>query len=76
MLMVKSDLMEKFFSQKDLQLSWAREDGALPLRRATDDTQGVLIITDLRVSDSGVYVCSATDGEKIARERTTITVSG
>ncbi|CAG0883138.1 unnamed protein product [Darwinula stevensoni] len=61
---------------KNLQLSWAREDGSLPPRRATDDGQGVLIITDLRVSDSGVYVCSATDGEKIARERTTITVSG
>ena len=71
------DNMLSFFDcQVPVQLEWSKEGGDLPRGRAIDDRQGLLVITDVRVSDSGTYICSARDGHSIVTERVTLTVGG
>ena len=41
-----------------------------------DDTRGLLILRDVRVSDSGVYVCQITDGVSRVFDKVTLTVGG
>ncbi|XP_021927336.1 basement membrane-specific heparan sulfate proteoglycan core protein isoform X6 [Zootermopsis nevadensis] len=57
-------------------LQWSKEGGDLPRDRAFDDQQGLLVITDVHVSDSGIYICSATDGQSIVTERVELAVGG
>ncbi|KAJ9584666.1 hypothetical protein L9F63_020991, partial [Diploptera punctata] len=57
-------------------LEWSKEGGDLPRDRAIDDRRGMLVIKDVRVSDSGTYICSARDGHSIVTERVTLTVGG
>ncbi|CAG2056707.1 unnamed protein product [Timema podura] len=63
-------------STRPVTLQWSKEGGELPRDRAIDDRQGVLVITDVRVSDSGTYICAASDGLTIVTERAVLTVGG
>nr|CAD7571475.1 unnamed protein product [Timema californicum] len=63
-------------TQRPVTLQWSKEGGELPRDRAIDDRQGVLVITDVRVSDSGTYICAASDGLTIVTERAVLTVGG
>jgi len=56
-------------------VTWRKEGGPLPAERAQTYRAGELIITDLRSSDSGFYVCSAPDDNgEVAEERIELTV--
>ncbi|XP_048508165.1 basement membrane-specific heparan sulfate proteoglycan core protein isoform X9 [Athalia rosae] len=57
-----------------VSIEWQKEDGQLPPGRTIQDTSGLLIIRDVRVSDSGVYVCQVSDGFNIAYQRATLTI--
>ena len=57
-----------------LTVKWAKEQGVLPPGRATDNGNGVLIITQVETSDSGSYVCTATAGQYIVTERAQLDV--
>ncbi|KAI4497448.1 hypothetical protein M0802_007459 [Mischocyttarus mexicanus] len=59
-----------------LSIRWEKEGGQLPSGRSVDDSQGVLIIRDVKVSDSGVYVCQVSDGVNIVIKNVTLTVGG
>ncbi|XP_028137681.2 basement membrane-specific heparan sulfate proteoglycan core protein isoform X7 [Diabrotica virgifera virgifera] len=48
------------FVVRPVRINWRKADGDLP-SRAIDDGNGLLVITDLRVSDSGRYICEASD---------------
>ncbi|XP_059491072.1 basement membrane-specific heparan sulfate proteoglycan core protein isoform X8 [Neocloeon triangulifer] len=63
-------------SRSDVRLSWQKEGGELPRSRASDDGRGLLIITDVRVTDSGTYLCVATDEFSVVSERAVLTVGG
>lgn len=47
--------------------------GHLPPGRFVDD-QGLLIIRDVTVSDSGVYICQVTDGIDVGYKKVTLSV--
>ena len=59
-----------------LTIVWARENGLLPAGRARDNGRGLLIITAVRVEDSGTYVCTATSGQFIATQSAQLEVGG
>ncbi|XP_076397846.1 terribly reduced optic lobes isoform X10 [Megachile rotundata] len=59
-----------------LQIKWEKEGGQLPPGRTVDDNQGLLVIRDVKVSDSGVYVCQVSDGVHIGYKNVTLTVGG
>ncbi|XP_076180736.1 terribly reduced optic lobes isoform X6 [Ptiloglossa arizonensis] len=59
-----------------LQVKWEKEGGQLPPGRSVEDNRGLLIIRDLKVSDSGIYVCQVSDGVHIAFKNVTLTVGG
>lgn len=61
-------------STTPVQLQWRKDGGVLPRDRAVDDRRGVLVITDVRVSDSGLYICQASDGITIITEGVNVTV--
>ncbi|KAI9555097.1 hypothetical protein GHT06_017612 [Daphnia sinensis] len=61
---------------RQVLLRWAKEGDALPAGRAQDDRRGVLIITDVRHSDSGTYVCSGQDGINVVTETVVLNVGG
>ncbi|XP_046437149.1 basement membrane-specific heparan sulfate proteoglycan core protein-like isoform X37 [Daphnia pulex] len=61
---------------RQVLLRWAKEDGSLPSGRAQDDRRGVLIITDIRHTDSGTYVCSGQDGINVVTETVVLNVGG
>ncbi|XP_074025385.1 basement membrane-specific heparan sulfate proteoglycan core protein isoform X7 [Leptinotarsa decemlineata] len=46
------------------EIIWKKAEGDLP-SRAIDNGRGILVITNLRVSDSGRYICEASDGYSI-----------
>lgn len=62
--------------QGPIQIHWSKEGGILPRERTTDDGQGDLVIISAVVSDSGTYICTATDGSSFVTERATLTVGG
>lgn len=57
-----------------IRLSWSKDGGYLPEDHITDDGRGLLVITDIRISDSGTYICQASDGYTIVTQQTTVTV--
>ena len=65
-----------FYFQRPLKLNWYKEGGELPRDRASDNRQGLLVITNLRPEDSGIYVCTADDGLNVVTERATLNVGG
>lgn len=52
---------------------WSKDGSSLP-ETAIDDGRGFLIITNLKVSDSGRYICEAQDGYSIVTKDITVTV--
>ncbi|KAL3282973.1 hypothetical protein HHI36_006131, partial [Cryptolaemus montrouzieri] len=60
-------------TQSPAQIMWTKDGGSLP-QSAIDDGRGILIITDLRVSDSGRYICEAQDGYSIVTKDITVIV--
>uniref|UniRef100_A0A1B6EDX6 Basement membrane-specific heparan sulfate proteoglycan core protein n=1 Tax=Clastoptera arizonana TaxID=38151 RepID=A0A1B6EDX6_9HEMI len=62
-------------SRDPITIKWSKEGGPLP-DRAIDDSHGILIITNIRVSDSGTYICSVSDGYSLVQERAQLTVGG
>ncbi|XP_066903525.1 basement membrane-specific heparan sulfate proteoglycan core protein isoform X5 [Halyomorpha halys] len=47
------------YNQGPIRLVWTKMSGFLPYGRSSYDRQGNLEIVDLKVSDSGIYVCTA-----------------
>lgn len=59
-----------------MNIRWEKEGGHLPPERSVDDSSGLLVIRDVKVSDSGIYVCQVSDGINIGYKRVTLTVGG
>lgn len=59
-----------------MHIRWEKEGGQLPPDRSVDDTSGLLVIRDVKVSDSGIYVCQVSDGVNIGYKKVTLTVGG
>ncbi|XP_032663569.1 basement membrane-specific heparan sulfate proteoglycan core protein-like isoform X7 [Odontomachus brunneus] len=59
-----------------VRIRWEKEGGQLPPGRSVDDANGLLVIRDVKVSDSGIYVCQVSDGINIAIKKVTLTVGG
>ncbi|XP_076631096.1 terribly reduced optic lobes isoform X1 [Colletes latitarsis] len=57
-----------------VHVKWEKEGGYLPPERSVDDNRGLLIIRDVIVSDSGIYVCQVSDGVHVALKNVTLTV--
>nr|QBP17600.1 heparan sulfate proteoglycan [Recilia dorsalis] len=61
---------------KPVALEWSKEKGYLPQGRAYDDKNGLLLIKDVQASDSGTYICTASDGFTFVTERALLNVGG
>ncbi|XP_047041100.1 basement membrane-specific heparan sulfate proteoglycan core protein-like isoform X2 [Helicoverpa zea] len=60
-----------------LPVRWSKSDGILPLDRSqVDENVGLLLITNLQVSDSGKYICQTSDGINTAQAIATLKVPG
>jgi len=59
-----------------MSYGWAREYGVLPPGRASDDGNGLLVITRVRTEDSGTYICTARVGSFVTTDRAVLTVGG
>ncbi|XP_041987673.1 basement membrane-specific heparan sulfate proteoglycan core protein-like isoform X2 [Aricia agestis] len=60
-----------------LQVTWRKADGELPYDRTQfDDRTGAIIITNLQISDSGMYVCESNDGVSTEQATATLKVPG
>ncbi|XP_031778282.1 basement membrane-specific heparan sulfate proteoglycan core protein isoform X4 [Nasonia vitripennis] len=64
----------KSLNNKRIDVKWEKEGGYLIPGRHVDDSDGVLIIKEVRVSDSGNYICILTDGVHVVREKITLHV--
>ncbi|XP_042860326.1 basement membrane-specific heparan sulfate proteoglycan core protein-like isoform X47 [Penaeus japonicus] len=62
--------------QNRVSVTWNRANGELPYGRAQDNRQGLLIISSVEVSDSGTYICTASDGFHIVTKTATLEVGG
>lgn len=62
-------------SRRPIHVRWSKLGGHLPLDR-TYESNGVLIISNLEESDSGVYICQATDGVSTNQDTVTLKVPG
>lgn len=64
-------------SSDPLRVSWSKQGGSLPYGRTTEDTNnGILTITSVRESDSGTYICQASDGISVGSSMATLNVNG
>ncbi|XP_039313929.1 basement membrane-specific heparan sulfate proteoglycan core protein isoform X5 [Solenopsis invicta] len=61
---------------ESVHIRWEKEGDQLPPGRSLDDANGLLVIRDVKVSDSGVYVCQVSDGINIGYKKVTLTVGG
>lgn len=61
-------------SGSPLRITWQKESGTIPVGRARDDGQGLLVISDIRQSDAGNYICVGTDGYNTNSERVTLAI--
>ncbi|TGZ46957.1 Basement membrane-specific heparan sulfate proteoglycan core protein [Temnothorax longispinosus] len=59
-----------------VHIRWEKEGGQLPPDRSVEDSSGLLVIRDVKVSDSGIYVCQVSDGINIGYKKVTLTVGG
>lgn len=57
-----------------MRVSWSKDGGYLPTDHSIDDGRGILVITDIRVSDAGKYICQATNGYVVVTQHTTINI--
>ncbi|KAK8750302.1 hypothetical protein OTU49_014768 [Cherax quadricarinatus] len=63
--------------QNRVSVTWSKAGGELPYGRASDNRQGLLIITQVRPLDSGSYICAATDGfGQVVTQNVTLIVEG
>ena len=60
----------------DVVVTWNKENGVLPFNRVRSDTNGILIITDVRSEDAGNYVCVAENSFFIATDTASLSVDG
>lgn len=58
-----------------MNVHWIKYNGNLPTH-AIDDGRGLLVITNLKVTDSGRYVCEAKDGYSIVTSSIDLNVGG
>lgn len=66
-----------FILFQQIRLSWSKEDGQLPpSNRARDTGSGDLYITSAEPSDSGVYICTATDGYSSFSDKKILRIEG
>lgn len=59
-----------------MRLKWTKEKGNLTVQRATEIDLGYLEIKHVETSDSGVYVCTASDGYSAISQKKTLAVGG
>ncbi|XP_066593540.1 basement membrane-specific heparan sulfate proteoglycan core protein [Prorops nasuta] len=64
----------KSLDLNSVNIRWQKDGGQLPPGRSIDDHQGLLVIRDLKVSDSGVYVCQVSDGVNVGIKKVTLSV--
>lgn len=61
-------------AQQPLSVTWSKENGQLPASSYQDSARGLLIITGIRTSDSGTYICSASDGYYIYTDKAVLDI--
>lgn len=60
-----------------LPITWTKVGGPLPQGRSqVDNWSGILLITNLQMSDSGKYICETMDGVSTAQAIATLKVPG
>lgn len=57
-------------------MKWTREGGSLPANRVVDNGSGYLLFRNAQTSDSGVYVCTASNGYSSVSKKKTLAVGG
>uniref|UniRef100_A0A182JY83 Basement membrane-specific heparan sulfate proteoglycan core protein n=1 Tax=Anopheles christyi TaxID=43041 RepID=A0A182JY83_9DIPT len=60
-------------SKNPIDVQWTRKDGRMPDRAYTD--RGTLVITNIQITDGGLYVCRASSGTEVVYKQVTINVS-
>lgn len=66
---------ESVYSNRPLKVQWQKAEGNLPRERTyIQENEGMLIISNVQETDSGVYVCQATDGINVKTAETTLIV--
>ena len=62
--------MHFFLTQEDkVTISWYKEGGSLPEGRINSNSDGILIITDVKTQDQGVYICKATSSYFVVTDK-------
>ncbi|KAL4717631.1 hypothetical protein ACJJTC_000780, partial [Scirpophaga incertulas] len=66
---------ESRMSRGRLPIKWYKHNGNLPINRTIiDGRRGMLIITNLQVSDAGTYICQTSDGVSTSQATATVIV--